>query len=73
MAPVMEVGGQRVAVSAGGLHAGVDAPGPLPLQPPGELREAGRGVGEGAVAGLTALADEAGVELEFRDVDAERW
>jgi hypothetical protein len=50
----------------------VDALDALPDQPVGELRETGRGVGEDFVAELAAFADEAGVEGELGDVEAER-
>ncbi len=43
----------------------------LPGEPGGELREAGRGVGEDLVLELACRVDQAHVELEFSDVDAE--
>src|SRR5829696_8221448 len=68
----MEVSGQRLVVGAGGLQAGMRRAGPQLGEPRGELREARGRVGEGGVAELARLADEAGVELRFRDVESER-
>src|SRR5215213_3150685 len=68
----VEVSGQRLVVGAGGLHAGVRRAGPQLREPRGELGEARGRVGEGGVAELARLADEAGVELRFRDVESER-
>src|ERR1044071_4231799 len=68
----VEVGSQRLVISPGRLQAGVDALRPVLPQPGGELREAGGAVREGPVLELTRLADEAGVEGRFRDIEAER-
>lgn len=68
----MEVSGERVAVGAGRLHAGVNALDTLPREPAGELGEAGLSVGKDFVTELAALADEASVELQLREVEAER-
>jgi hypothetical protein len=58
---LVEVGGERVAVSGGGLQAGMGVADAVLREPLGELGEAGLGVGEDLVAELTALTDEAGV------------
>ena len=42
-------------------------------EPRRQLLETGGGVGEDFVAELTPRLDEAGVELQLRDVDAEGW
>src|SRR5829696_834401 len=69
---LVQVSGERLAVSAGGFEAGVGALDVVLGEPGRELREAGGCVREDAVAELTGVADEAGVELQLRDIDAER-
>src|SRR5215207_4220375 len=62
---------QWLSISAGGFHASVH---PLDLvldKPGGELLKARVSVGEDFVAELPGLKNEAGVELQLRDVDAE--
>src|SRR5215211_2046022 len=68
----VEVSGQRLVGGAGGLQAGMRRAGPQLREPRGELGEARGRVGEGGVAELARLADEAGVELRFREVESER-
>jgi hypothetical protein len=46
---------------------------PLPREPTGELGEAVGVVREDFVAELAAFADEAGVELQLREVEPELW
>jgi hypothetical protein len=48
-------------------------PATLLVEPVAELGEAGRGVGEDTVTEFAAITSQAGVELEFRHVEAERW
>lgn len=68
----MEVSREGLAVSAGGFEAGVHQPGFVLRESGRELGEAVGIVGKAAVAEFAALAEETGVELPFRDVDAER-
>jgi hypothetical protein len=68
----MEVGGERVAVSAGGFEAGVHLLDPLAAQPVGELGQAVRVVRQDLVAELALRRQEAGVELELGEIEAER-
>lgn len=72
MSLLVEVGGERVAVRAGRLHAGMHLRDRLLLEPVGELREALRVVGEDLVAELATLTHEAGVEFELGYVESER-
>jgi hypothetical protein len=68
----MEVRREGFAISSGGFEAGVHAHDFVLREPGGELSVAGRRVGKDLVAELAAVTRKAGVELEFRDVDAER-
>jgi hypothetical protein len=69
---LVQVSGERLGVSAGGLHTGVDALHLLSGEPGGELAEARLCVGEDSVLELDGFAHERDVELELGDVDAER-
>jgi hypothetical protein len=69
---IVQISRQRFAVGAGGFEAGVGVLDLVLCEPGTELGEAIGRVGEDAVAELASVADEAGVELPFRDVDAER-
>jgi len=66
-----QVSGERFRVGAGGLQAGVNLADAVVREPLGELGEAGLAVGEDAVAETTVLAEEAGVELQFSDIEPE--
>jgi hypothetical protein len=71
MAGVMEVSSQGIRVRARCFQTGVDLRGGVLCEPPGELRKAGRVVGEDAVAQATVRTDETGVELQFSDIKTE--
>src|ERR1051325_6470910 len=69
---LVEVNGQRFAISAGCLQAGVNRARAVLNEPGRELLKTSRGVGENFVAKFAVISHEGDVDLGFRDVDAER-
>jgi hypothetical protein len=69
----MEKERERFAVSAGGFEAGVETLDPLLGEPLTQLLEATCSVGKEFMLKFSFDADEANIELEFGDVNAEYW
>jgi hypothetical protein len=69
----MEKERECFAVRAGGFEAGVDSLDPLLGEPGKELLKAWGSIGEEFMSQFIFEVDEANIELEFGDVNAEHW